>query len=139
MAENQEYEMGNGEYQQDGGEKKFQFDVQQQQQQVNGEGEGTDEAGGGGGDAPADSGSTEAPGRDDDRKLFVGGLSWETTDKELREHFQTYGEIESIIVKTDPSTSRSRGFAFIVFSQAESIDKVFSARDHIINNKKVDP
>ncbi|XP_046993389.1 RNA-binding protein squid isoform X3 [Schistocerca americana] len=139
MAENQEYEMGNGEYQQDGGEQKFQSDEQQQQQQVNGEGEGTNEAGGGGGDAPADSGSAEAPGRDDDRKLFVGGLSWETTDKELREHFQTYGEIESINVKTDPSTGRSRGFAFIVFSQAESIDKVLSAGDHIINNKKVDP
>lgn len=134
MAENQEYEMGNGEFQQDGGEQN------EQQQQVNGEGEGTNEAGGGGGgDAPADSGSAEAPGRDDDRKLFVGGLSWETTDKELREHFQTYGEIESINVKTDPSTGRSRGFAFIVFQQAESIDKVLSAGDHIINNKKVDP
>ncbi|XP_021925577.1 RNA-binding protein squid isoform X10 [Zootermopsis nevadensis] len=103
---------------------------------MNGEG-GNEESGGG--DAPADSGSAEAPGRDDDRKLFVGGLSWETTDKELREHFHTYGEIESINVKTDPNTGRSRGFAFIVFSQADSIDKVLSAGDHIINNKKVDP
>ncbi|PNF24512.1 RNA-binding protein squid [Cryptotermes secundus] len=102
---------------------------------MNGEG-GTEECGG---DAPADSGSAEAPGRDDDRKLFVGGLSWETTDKELREHFHTYGEIESINVKTDPNTGRSRGFAFIVFSHADSIDKVLSAGDHIINNKKVDP
>ncbi|PSN41108.1 hypothetical protein C0J52_19049 [Blattella germanica] len=72
-------------------------------------------------------------------KLFVGGLSWETTDKELRDHFHTYGEIESINVKTDPNTGRSRGFAFIVFSQADSIDKVLSAGDHVINNKKVDP
>jgi squid-like protein len=46
--------------------------------------------------------------------------------EELREHFHTYGEIESINVKTDPNTGRSRGFAFIVFSQADSIDKVFS-------------
>jgi squid-like protein len=45
--------------------------------------------------------------------------------EELREHFHTYGEIESINVKTDPNTGRSRGFAFIVFSQADSIDKVF--------------
>ncbi|KRT80568.1 RNA binding protein [Oryctes borbonicus] len=94
---------------------------------------------GGGGDAPADSGSADAPGRDDDRKLFVGGLSWETTDKELREYFGTYGEIESINVKTDPSTGRSRGFAFIVFNSAEAIDKVVAAGDHVINNKKVDP
>ena len=93
----------------------------------------------GGGDAPADSGSADAPGRDDDRKLFVGGLSWETTDKELREHFGNYGEIESINVKTDPNTGRSRGFAFIVFNSADAIDKVVAAGDHIINNKKVDP
>ncbi|PSN31968.1 RNA-binding protein squid, partial [Blattella germanica] len=58
---------------------------------------------------------------------------------ELRDHFHTYGEIESINVKTDPNTGRSRGFAFIVFSQADSIDKVLSAGDHVINNKKVDP
>jgi len=46
------------------------------------------------------------------------------TLEELREHFHAYGEIESINVKTDPNTGRSRGFAFIVFSQADSIDKV---------------
>ena len=44
--------------------------------------------------------------------------------EELREHFGTYGEIESINVKTDPTTGRSRGFAFIVFSQSSTIDKV---------------
>ncbi|XP_029172920.1 RNA-binding protein squid-like isoform X3 [Nylanderia fulva] len=74
-----------------------------------------------------------------DRKLFVGGLSWETTDKELREHFSAYGDIESINVKTDPNTGRSRGFAFIVFAKAESLDKIMGAGDHVINNKKVDP
>jgi squid len=50
-----------------------------------------------------------------------------------------YGEIESINVKTDPNTGRSRGFAFIVYGSADSIDKVVAAGDHIINNKKVDP
>ncbi|KAH0555123.1 hypothetical protein KQX54_015392 [Cotesia glomerata] len=74
-----------------------------------------------------------------DRKLFVGGLSWETNDKELRDHFGSYGDIESINVKTDPNTGRSRGFAFIVFSKAESLDKIMAAGDHVINNKKVDP
>lgn len=59
--------------------------------------------------------------------------------EELREHFGMYGEIESINVKTDPQTGRSRGFAFIVYASAESIDKVTLAGEHIINNKKVDP
>ncbi|XP_060524148.1 RNA-binding protein squid isoform X2 [Cylas formicarius] len=93
----------------------------------------------GGGDAPPDSGSADTPGKDDDRKLFVGGLSWETTDKELRDHFGKYGEIDSINVKTDPTTGRSRGFAFIVFKDAASIDKVTAISEHTINNKKVDP
>ncbi|XP_068625822.1 RNA-binding protein squid isoform X2 [Battus philenor] len=92
----------------------------------------------GGGDNQENN-SGEASGRDDDRKLFVGGLSWETTDKELRDHFSAYGEIESINVKTDPNTGRSRGFAFIVFKAPDSIDKVMAAGDHSINNKKVDP
>ncbi|XP_030246994.1 RNA-binding protein squid isoform X1 [Drosophila navojoa] len=77
--------------------------------------------------------------RDDDRKLFVGGLSWETTEKELRDHFGKFGEIESINVKTDPQTGRSRGFAFIVFTNTEAIDQVTAAEEHIINSKKVDP
>ncbi|XP_022129184.1 RNA-binding protein squid isoform X3 [Pieris rapae] len=101
--------------------------------QVNGNAEN------GGGDGGLEQNSADAPGRDDDRKLFVGGLSWETTDKELRDHFSAYGEIESINVKTDPNTGRSRGFAFIVFKSPESIDKVMAAGDHTINNKKVDP
>lgn len=57
----------------------------------------------------------------------------------MRDHFGAYGEIESINVKTDPTTGRSRGFAFIVYMNADSIDKVVAAGDHVINNKKVDP
>lgn len=59
--------------------------------------------------------------------------------EELREHFGQYGEIESINVKTDPQTGRSRGFAFIVYASAEAIEKVTSVPEHVINNKKVDP
>lgn len=57
----------------------------------------------------------------------------------MREHFGRYGEIESINVKTDPQTGRSRGFAFIVYKSAEAIEKVTSEPEHVINNKKVDP
>ncbi|XP_062540175.1 RNA-binding protein squid-like [Armigeres subalbatus] len=75
----------------------------------------------------------------DDRKLFVGGLSKETTEQDLRTHFGQYGEIESVNVKTDPQTGRSRGFAFIIFNSPESIDKVVAFEDHTVNGKKVDP
>lgn len=120
--------------------KDFSEDVAEQNFEQNGEADNNGSqagGGGGGGDASAqENGNQETQ---EDRKLFVGGLSWETTDKELRDHFSTFGDIESINVKTDPTTGRSRGFAFIVFAKAESLDKVMSHGDHIINNKKVDP
>jgi len=106
-----------------------------QDQEMNGNGQEMDHNG----EPKQENGADGAPIRDDDRKLFVGGLSWETSDKELKEHFGQYGEIDSINVKTDPNTGRSRGFAFIVYKSADSIDKVTAAGDHVINNKKVDP
>ncbi|XP_053698536.1 RNA-binding protein squid-like [Sabethes cyaneus] len=111
-----------------------------QDQEMNGNGQECQDQQNGTTEQPkSENGAESAPVRDDDRKLFVGGLSWETSDKELKEHFGQYGEIENINVKTDPNTGRSRGFAFIVYKSADSIDKVVAAGDHVINNKKVDP
>ena len=84
-------------------------------------------------------GTAGIPGRDDDRKLFVGGLSRQTTDRELKEHFGKFGEIESVTVKVDPYTGQSRGFAFIVFANPKTIDKLLTSGDHYINKRKVDP
>ena len=52
---------------------------------------------------------------EDDRKLFVGGLPQEVSEEELNEHFGQFGEIESVNLKTDPNTGRSRGFCFVVY------------------------
>lgn len=63
-----------------------------------------------------------------DRILFTRNTNFNhclfRISEELRDHFGSYGDIESINVKTDPNTGRSRGFAFIVFAKAESLDKV---------------
>lgn len=77
------------------------------------------------------------PGKDDERKLFVGGLSRNTTDKELRDHFSKFGEIESISVKIDPYTGTSRGFAFMVFTNPKTIDKLLASGEHYINKRRV--
>jgi len=74
----------------------------------------------------------------EDRKLFVGGLSWETKEPQLKEYFEKFGEIESVNLKLDPVTGRSRCFAFMVFKEASSVDQVLSAGEHAINSKKVD-
>jgi len=49
------------------------------------------------------------------KKLFVGGLSWDTTDDGLRQAFVSYGEITEVKVITDRDTGRSRGFGFVTF------------------------
>lgn len=74
----------------------------------------------------------------EDRKLFVGGLSWETREPQLKEYFEKFGEVESVNLKINPVTGRSRCFAFVVFKEATSVDKVFEGGDHAINSKKVD-
>ena len=52
-------------------------------------------------------------------RIFVGNLSFNTGDNELREAFATYGEVESAQVVTDRETMRSRGFGFVEMPDAE--------------------
>ena len=47
------------------------------------------------------------------KKLFVGNLSWNTTDDSLNEAFSQFGEITEAKVITDRDTGRSRGFGFV--------------------------
>ena len=49
-------------------------------------------------------------------KLFVGGLSWGTTDATLRQAFEPYGNVLEARVVLDRETGRSRGFGFVSFS-----------------------
>lgn len=82
---------------------------------------------------------TGGPGRNDERKLFVGGLHRNTTEKELTEYFSQFGEVESIAIKNDPHTGQSRGFAFVTYAAQKSVDDLLAAGDHYIANKKIDP
>ena len=53
------------------------------------------------------------------KKLFVGGLSWGTTDDGLHGAFSRFGEIVEAKVITDRETGRSRGFGFVTFAADE--------------------
>lgn len=55
-------------------------------------------------------------------KLFVGGLSWDTTDESLRSAFESYGDIEEAVVVNDRETGRSRGFGFVTFVDQDSAE-----------------
>ena len=46
-------------------------------------------------------------------KLYVGNLSFSTTEATLQAHFGTHGQVEEVAVITDRDTGRPRGFAFV--------------------------
>ncbi len=54
------------------------------------------------------------------RKLFVGGLSWNTNDDGLRQAFDRFGDIDEAKVIMDRETGRSRGFGFVTFNNPEA-------------------
>ncbi len=51
-------------------------------------------------------------------RLFVGGLSWDTTDADLRTAFEKCGEVSEAVVILDRATGRSRGFGFVTYADA---------------------
>lgn len=56
-------------------------------------------------------------------KLFVGGLSWDTTEDTLRNHFAQVGPVASAQVITDKFTGKSRGFGFVEMSNPDDAQK----------------
>ena len=74
----------------------------------------------------------------DSEKIFVGGLSWQTTEESLRYHFEQYGPVVSVEVMRDRVTGDPRGFAFVIFSKEETVDLVMKDEKHVINHKVVD-
>jgi RNA recognition motif-containing protein len=56
------------------------------------------------------------------KKLFVGGLSWNTSEESLRKAFETFGTVTEAKTIVDRETGRSRGFGFVTFAEAEAAD-----------------
>ncbi|XP_058645203.1 RNA-binding protein Musashi homolog 2a isoform X2 [Onychostoma macrolepis] len=71
----------------------------------------------------------------DPGKMFIGGLSWQTSPDSLRDYFSKFGEIRECMVMRDPTTKRSRGFGFITFADVSSVDKVLAQPHHELDSK----
>nr|XP_045369745.1 RNA-binding protein Musashi homolog 2 isoform X9 [Camelus bactrianus] len=72
-------------------------------------------------------------------KMFIGGLSWQTSPDSLRDYFSKFGEIRECMVMRDPTTKRSRGFGFVTFADPASVDKVLGQPHHELDSKTIDP
>jgi cold-inducible RNA-binding protein len=60
-------------------------------------------------------------------KLYVGNLSFDTTENDLSDAFAAHGTVTETNLMMDRTTGRSRGFAFITMSSAEEAQKAIAA------------
>ncbi len=62
-------------------------------------------------------------------KIYVGNLSFETTDNELREIFGQYGEVHDVNLIADRQTGRPRGFGFVEIRNEQAAREAIGALD----------
>ncbi|HNV70086.1 MAG TPA: RNA-binding protein [Candidatus Ozemobacteraceae bacterium] len=67
------------------------------------------------------------------KKLYVGNMSYRTTNEELNEMFSQYGQVQSAEVIMDRATNRSKGFGFVEMSNDQEAQAAISA----LNGKEV--
>ncbi|MBI4464099.1 MAG: RNA-binding protein [Acidobacteria bacterium] len=68
------------------------------------------------------------------KNLFVGNMSFQTTESDLRALFEPFGEVTRIELMRDRDTGRARGFAFVDMANDEEAAKAIAA----LNGKEVD-
>ena len=68
------------------------------------------------------------------KNLYVGNLSYSTTQQQLQEMFEEYGEVVSANVITDRDTGRSRGFGFVEMANEDEANAAIDA----LNGQEID-
>ncbi len=68
------------------------------------------------------------------KNLFVGNMSFRTTESDLRALFEPFGEVTRVHIVTDRDTGRARGFAFVEMANDEDAAKAIAA----LNGKDLD-
>lgn len=70
-------------------------------------------------------------------KVYVGNLSYNTTEDELRDFFTQYGNIEDIKLIIDFNTGRSKGFGFITFASGKDCENALAANGIDLGGRKL--
>jgi cold-inducible RNA-binding protein len=61
------------------------------------------------------------------KNIFVGNLSFNTSEDELRQMFEAFGPVDRVSIMTDRDTGRSRGFGFVEMTNNEDGEKAITA------------
>jgi cold-inducible RNA-binding protein len=69
-----------------------------------------------------------------ENKLFVGGLSFNTTEKDLRDAFAAHGSVGEVNLIMDKMTGKSKGFGFVTMNSAEEAQNAING----LNGKSLD-
>merc|ERR1711874_600924 len=75
--------------------------------------------------------------KENEKRIFVGGLKKNWTEVELKEYFQQFGKIDTCYIAKKKDSEISRKFGFVFFDQAEVLRKVFDQEKHIIKGVEV--
>jgi RNA recognition motif-containing protein len=77
------------------------------------------------------------------KNLYVGNLSWSTTEAEVRTAFEAFGEVNSVKLIEDRETGRPRGFGFVEMDEAGAREAIaaldgkdFGGRNIKVNESK---
>jgi RNA recognition motif-containing protein len=77
------------------------------------------------------------------KNIYVGNLSWSTTEDEVRAAFEAYGNVTSVKLVEDRETGRPRGFGFVEMDDAGALEaiknldgKEFGGRNLKVNEAK---
>jgi cold-inducible RNA-binding protein len=69
------------------------------------------------------------------KRIYVGNLSFQTTEAEITSLFEQSGAVESVSIITDRDTGRSKGFAFVEMSNDDAEKAIAQFNGHEINDR----
>ena len=64
---------------------------------------------------------------DQEKKLFIGGLNYSTTEDQMSEFFSKFGKVSKAIIMKDKMTGNSRGFGFVCFQDLAAVEDCMKA------------
>lgn len=71
-------------------------------------------------------------------KVFVGGLARDATEEDVKEYFERFGVVTEVVFVIDKDDQKHKGFGFVTFEEAKSVDEVLSIHFHIIKGRKAE-